>query len=316
MNLSPLSSFKGWWIFLRERFEPISTSLMILSLTAANATIAHLWEPSSFQAGPLRLLGGYCLVWLVFFHMRLFDEVKDYDTDLDVNPERPLPKGVVTLDGVGRMTLFCFVLEVALAASLGFPVLSAWCAVAGFTLLMRMEFFIGDWMRPKMELYATSHTFSATLMGLLVFSIVTNRPLSELPLAYLLAALGNWFVFNVFEFGRKTFGKEEERENVDSYSLRLNPAGAFLLLAVNIVLAWLCLQRTCGLIYLSRFAPGPDPLSLMLGAAGGISLVVFLAGIFYAMQPQAMQAKFYRGVVTLYLLAYHVAIAAAGLTVH
>jgi len=96
--------------------------------------------------------------------------------------------------------------------------------------MMRMEFFVGDWLRPRLELYAITHTFSATLLGMLIHAVTTGRQIALAEGAFLLFALGNWFVFNVFEFGRKTFAHEAERAGVDSYSARLNPAGAVALL--------------------------------------------------------------------------------------
>jgi len=105
-----------------------------------------------------------------------------------------------------------------------------WVFFLCFTLMMRMEFFVGDWLRPRLELYAITHTFSATLLGMLIHAVTTGRQIALAEGAFLLFALGNWFVFNVFEFGRKTFAHEAERAGVDSYSARLNPAGAVALL--------------------------------------------------------------------------------------
>jgi 4-hydroxybenzoate polyprenyltransferase len=169
---------------------------------------------------------------------------------------------------------------------------------------MRMEFFIGEWMEPKMELYAITHTFSAAMISLLIHNIVCFSDPAGADNAFLLFAFGNWFVFNVFEFGRKTFANEEEREGVDSYSKRLKPGGAVILLLVNIVAAFVCLYFAASM----KFAAN---LNHILVSAGIVSALVAVSGIIYSLTPNLKFAKLYRGTVTLYLLAYPAAIAIA-----
>jgi len=304
----PIASLPArWFRFMRERFEPISTTILLASLAGANGLLALGALGAPPPPWP-RALAGFALLWLVFFHMRLFDEIKDYEVDKLVNRERPLPRGLVTIEEHGWMTLACVALECALALALGFPVFSTWAALAAFTLVMRQEFFIGYWLSPRMELYAVTHTFSAALQGGLVFSVVSGLTLDAVPRAYAAAMLGNWFIFNVFEFGRKTFGREEEREGVDSYSLRLGAFGAFLLTAANLALGY-------GMLHLYAAHVGPArglDLSPLKYAALGVTLIPCAAGLAYSAAPSAVGAKRYRGAVTLYLLAYHVAILAAG----
>lgn len=307
----------GWFTFIRERFEPVSHTLMIASFASANAAIAYAVAPREFNFSAANLIPGLFLVWLVFFHMRLFDDIKDYETDKLVNKDRPLPRGVLTPIQFGAGILACIALEAAVAAWLGSKVFSTYVVVLAFTLIMRQEFFVGDWLRPQMELYAITHTFSASLMGLLIFSVTTGRTIAEVPAAYLYAALGNWFVFNVFEFGRKTFSREEEREGVDSYSLRLGPFGAFVLLGTNVFLAFAMLYLSTGnAVALDSFRelklPAPAPFMPMLMSAAAISSIVMGAGVMYGLSPSNFCAKVYRGVVSLYLVAYHVAIALTG----
>jgi 4-hydroxybenzoate polyprenyltransferase len=119
----------------------------------------------------------------------------------------------------------------------------------------------------------------------------------------LLFALGNWFVFNVFEFGRKTFGKEEERAGVDSYSARLNPWGAVALLMVNVVLAWVCFY------YAATIKFSSSATWLMLGPPLAVSLLIAVFGAIYAGKNNRALAGAYRGAVTFYLLAYPASIA-------
>jgi len=297
-----MSFISRWWQFLKERHEPFSITLMVAIFFTAVAFISY--QPG-VHAPPCweRLIVGFVLVWLIFLHMRLFDEVKDYDVDREHNPDRPLARGLIQVGEFSAMTMVCIAVELALAAVMGWPMLPAYVMVLCFTLLMRMEFFVGDWMRPQLELYAITHTFSAAMISMLIHSIVCFSDAAGSDRAMLVYALGNWFVFNVFEFGRKTFAVEEERAGVDSYSLRLKPIGAVLLLLANVALAY-------GAFYyvaITKFAAIAD--LRLLGPAAAVSLLVAVIGLLYASRPGLANAKLYRGVVTFYLLAYPAAVA-------
>jgi len=295
---------RRWWQFLKERHEPFSITLMVAIFFAAVAFVAY--QPG-VHAPPCwkRLAAGFAIVWLIFLHMRMFDEVKDYDVDREHNPERPLARGLISVGEFSAMTMLVLAIEIALAGIMQWPMLPAYMMVLCFTLLMRMEFFVGDWMRPKLELYAITHTFSAAMISMLIHSIVCFSDFAGADRGMLLYALGNWFVFNVFEFGRKTFAVEEEREGVESYSNRLKPIGAVILLLVNIALAYAAFYY----VAISKFTAVAD--WRLLAPAGAVSLLVAVIGLIYAAKPVLANAKLYRGVVTLYLLAYPATIAGA-----
>lgn len=291
-----------WWQFLKERHQPFSITLMVAIFFAAVALVAY--QPGAHGAPSwARLCVGFLIVWLIFLHMRLFDEVKDYDVDREHNPERPLARGLISVGEFSAMTMVCLALEITLAGAMRWPMLPAYMMVLCFTLLMRMEFFVGDWMRPKLELYAITHTFSAAMISMLIHSIVCFSDFAGADRAMLAYALGNWFVFNVFEFGRKTFAVEEERDGVESYSNRLKPIGAVLLLLVNVALAYAAFYY----VATTKFAAVAD--WRMLGPAAAVSLLVAVIGLLYASKPVLANAKLYRGIVTFYLLAYPAAIA-------
>lgn len=293
---------RRWWCFLRERHEPVGITLTVAAFYGANVLMGRPADPG-FAWEPVRLAAGFAVVWLVFLHMRMFDEVKDYACDREHNPERPLARGLISLGEFGTATLLVLLAELAIASNMGWASFTTMVLVLFFTLMMRMEFFVGDWMRPKLELYAVTHTFSATMLGFLSFSMATGRQLVAAGEGFALFALGNWFVFNVFEFGRKTFAREEERDGVDSYSLRLGPAGAVALLVGNMLAGYGLLWRACSSIF-------PAWPGALIGGAGALVVLVILSGIWYAARPTVAGAKLYRGVVTLYLLGYHVAIVA------
>ena len=228
----PLSS--RWWTFIVERFEPISSLTMIILFLAAHFMAS---ESTSFIRGIPLLVG----TTLFFFKLRLYDEIKDYDTDCAINPTRPLPRGLLKHKHLYRMILACIFLEMILFSTLGIgPLLGITIAII-YSLFMYKEFFIGDLIRPHLTTYAMSHTIVTVLLGIAIMSGVRNTVPWELTGNDLWFVFNNWFMFNIFEFGRKTFLTTEERENVESYSLIFSRYGAVLLVISQALLSALCI---------------------------------------------------------------------------
>ncbi|MBF0500958.1 MAG: hypothetical protein HQM09_12545 [Candidatus Riflebacteria bacterium] len=298
-----MSLFRRWWIFLQERFELFGTTLAIIAFFTANAIIALEPVEGVRTFTSIRSLSGLALMWLVFLHMRLFDEARDYQYDRKFYPTRPLARGLISLDELWKATLITIIIEVALAANLGWHVLIAYVLLLSFTLLMRMEFFIGDWLRSNLELYAISQTFSASIMGGVIGSLISGKYLISLPDGFGMFAFSNWFIFTVFELSRKTNGREEEREGIETYSLRLNPGGAIALITANLLVGvgfcfWACA---------SRF--GVIPMGVLWGNIM-LTFIVTISGLFYMYRPNRFEAEVYRTVVTFFFLAYNMIIVA------
>jgi len=134
----------------------------------------------------------------------------------------------------------------------------------------------------------------------LVFCGAPNALLAEvlswrLPAAVLLFGLANWMLFNVFEFARKSFAREEEAPGVDSYTTLYGPWGAVALTLSQVVMAvWVVGQ-------LSRTVVGQAPLWAEITLAG----VLLLAGGIFALRPQRGPANAYRATASVFLLLFY-----------
>jgi len=265
-----------WATFIRERF-PLSTHLPMIALfTAMHAVLA----PSA-DLVRTAVLGGILL--LFFFRMRLFDEIKDADTDFVLHPERPVPRGLLTVKQIKHAIALCYVLEILLC--LAFPRLLPFLWIAqGYSLLMYREFFIGGWLRPHLTTYAVTHTVVVVFLSLFSFCMAGGILPWELPLRAFGVALGCWGVFNVFEFGRKTFAAAEERPGVASYSKVWTRGGAFVLNLSQVLISLFALG------WAVPFAP------LQWGIAAGITALFAGCGAAYLVRNTARAAKIYRGV--------------------
>ena len=293
---------KKWLIFIRERFEPVSHLVMISTLFIANTLLAWALAGNPVQdfAPGLHHVAAFVVVVLMYFHLRLFDEIKDYETDKRVNPTRPLPRGLIELTEFKTITFCVTALELFIAGAFLDSPTFAWAIVMiGYSLLMFKEFFVGAWLSPKMELYAISHTLVSGLMALFICSAATGLSIRNIEAPFLFLGLANWMTFNIFEFARKTFAKGEERAEVDSYSKRLGPWGAVVLVMANAALAIACFWK------MAPYLPSGETI---LTAETIISVLLGAAGLIYAARNRTGIAKAYRGFATVYLVLFNVQI--------
>lgn len=291
-----------WRVFVVERFPPATHMPLIIFYVSANAAVAFASVGRAAVLSPGAIVG-WLIIVLVFFHLRLFDEVKDYGKDVVVHPERPLPRGLIGPGEVKKVAALCICGECVLAFLLGLPVLIAVCCVVAYSLLMYREFFVGTWLRPRLVLYALTHTVISCGMALVVFSAVTGRYLWEAPRDFALFLVANILIFNIFEFGRKTFGKEEERREVESYSKLLGPAGA-----ATSVLLMACAAAAVGLKLGGTYGAG----RVFFVAVGTLLGLTMVSSSLYAVFNNARWAKVFRGISSLFILLFAV-IMTAGL---
>lgn len=230
----------------------------------------------------------FVLILSFFFRMRLFDEIKDYEVDLKVNPTRPLARGILSITQVKKMLFFLILLELIIAGSLGLSAFLVHFAAIAYSLLMYEEFFIGDFLRPHLTTYAVSHTFVSTLLGLSSAIAMTGANVLQLPLSFFFFFLMNWAFFNLFEFARKTFAPTEERPHVPSYSNIFGCAGAWFLSISQALLGSLVIY----FLYPSK-----------LIASALLVYLVFTSG--YIVFRSEKSARFFRNISGVYLLVHY-----------
>ncbi|MEB3198777.1 MAG: AMP-binding protein [Candidatus Sericytochromatia bacterium] len=311
---------KAFHAYFQERFPLAKTLLGVAVMVAADgfATLALIQEPLSWQLAP-RFALVLALFTAVFFHLRVFDEHKDWLIDRVAFPERVLSRGWVSLRQLRMAAWGAIALELALAAWAG-PVLLVWTLVLiAYTWLMLREFYVGDWLRRHLVLYGVSHMAIISLMSLTAYAAILDA-LPSAAVAALAAQAGpdgtlggllppvaqkvwhpslmlfagmNFCLIYSLEVARKVRVPSQERPQVDTYSRRLGIPGA---LALVIGMQGLAL----GLLALAAPALHVGSLAILSGAAA-IGLVT-LAFVRFARRPSAEQAKKLEAVATLTLL--------------
>ena len=289
---------RRWRIFLQERFCWGENLPVIFLYFLANALVALKAARYSGTGWKVWLVAGF-ITWLIFLHLRIFDDIKDAVSDRSAHPKRPLPRGLISLPEAGGTAFFLPALEIVLASLLGSKPLLALLPVTCYSLLMYREFFIGKWLRPHLTTYAVTHTLVSCFIALFIFSAVTGFSYSALPLPCWIFLPVNWMLFNLFEFARKTFSPPEENPLVPSYSNRFGAWGSALLSV-----------STAGLSVYPAFWLGKLwQLSSQFFWGLGILLGLFcLSALLYALIPRPFYARTFRLLGSAFLLFYNLLI--------
>lgn len=229
-----------WAIFIWERHNPlINVTFSILFF------LAHffIFEKVDFAILSYKFVALLIGVIIFLFKLRLFDEIKDFEYDTIAYPHRPLVRGAILHPDIYQGIALCTFLEFLTFGLFGWLGLISIIIANAYAFLMFKEFFVRQWIRPKLILYAVTHTFVVPLLSLAIFSVFSSKPIWSLGQeAYIFAAM-NWLLFNVYEFGRKSFIEKEENQKADSYSKNYGRAVASLLVGSNGILAILLADK-------------------------------------------------------------------------
>ena len=283
----------NWLKFIRERFEPVSHLLMISFFVAVHGAAARSIFSVQPALGPVLL--AFSLALLFFFKLRLYDEIKDYETDLEFNPTRPLARGLLTVRQLERVIALILVFEVTILFFAGDAAAVCGTIAIVYSLLMYKEFFIGRWLRPLLTTYAMTHTIVCSMLSATLLAAFTQKlPHTIQEWSFIFAS---WFLFNVFEFGRKTFASIEERDRVPSYSKVFGRRGALVL-----VLAQLALSTV---FYVLAFDQVSIRIALLISW-----FVVLVVGVNFLNRNDIPSAKTYRHVTSLSIVLQQAALLA------
>lgn len=263
---------KRLMIFIRERFEPVSHLLMIFVFWYAHLMLSG-GEASLFEG-----LLMFSATTLFFLKLRFYDEIKDYETDKILNPKRPLARGLLSIDETKTLIIITWPSILIFFALVSLKAVVPALIALIYGVLMYYEFFIPKMIRPHLTTYATSHTVVTLFLSLALLCAHQDKALTELTPEQVLFAVMSWLLFNIFELGRKTYQKSEEREGVDTYSIIWTRPGAVVLVLIQAVVA---------------VSIGPF-IGLALKIAWSIVGLLALFGLWYILDTRVISAKIYR----------------------
>lgn len=221
--------------FLRERFPPASVVPLVGLLVAAG------FVPGTILAGgsidPLRFVLTALAVAAALLHMRMVDEVKDAPVDLAGRPDRPLPRGLVSVRELLTGAVLLLALIVVLGALLGPVALAGALLIGAWLFLADLDFGAPRAVHADLLVYALLHSPVVPLLLLFAWT-ASGAPLEPLGPLVLLMWLA-WSGGLGLEMGRKIRAPDEERPWVETYSAALGVRRATLLAGGALVMGCL-----------------------------------------------------------------------------
>jgi 4-hydroxybenzoate polyprenyltransferase len=278
-----------WFYFIKKRFNPILYAIMIFVFVNAHyAVYINFFKQSIVLNSDVIfwLISFMVIIYLFFFKLRLFDEIKDVEFDKIYYSDRPLPQGILSKKDLLIAAFIIIIIEILFFSFYGFWSFLSILITVSYSLIMYKEFFIKKWLRDHLTIYAISHTFVVVLISITIFTSLINKIFSQIPKEFFLFSFSNWFFFNIFEFARKTFAKDEERVGVDSYSKKFGKIGAVLIVLIMIGLNFAFINKTITLIF-------RDLLFVLL-------TFLMITGLLYTIFDHMYFAKIYRIIAIFY----------------
>ncbi|MCW2920958.1 MAG: UbiA prenyltransferase [Thermoleophilia bacterium] len=201
--------------FLIERFPPAPQLILMAVLFVAATLMSAVLLPGSLTGAlgdidVAKAIAGFVGSLLFIVRLRVYDDVKDADADRIENPTRPIPRGLVSIRELDVTGVVILLVEAALIASVGTLTFVVWAIAAAWSVLMRVEFFVSEWLDRHPATFAISHM---VVLGLIYGALLAmgidarggDTSVSELltePLA-LYAMLAATSIGIGFEWGRK-----------------------------------------------------------------------------------------------------------------
>ena len=217
-----------FWIYQRERFPLFSQGLLIGVISLCSVMFSVLLRDAATSAalGSSLQLPHFALAILVamgsalgfFFQMRVADEYKDYDTDLQYRSYRPVQRGLITLRELAWLAGGMMVVQLGLSLWLDVRMVLPLLLVWGYMGLMRQEFFVRDWLRRHAVAYMLSHLVIAPLIFFYITAcdwLVAGATPAPGLLWFLAVAFFNGMLY---EIGRKIRAPQDEETGVETYS--------------------------------------------------------------------------------------------------
>jgi len=282
---APASFAARLWQYQEERFPVIQHGALIAAFGASAVCLSALLRGGAPSI--VAIIVAVLVLFGFFFQLRVADEHKDNAEDTKYRPERPVPRGLVTLAELRGVAIGIGVIQVLLTAWLGWLLLGLLVLVWAWMALMTKEFFAPKFLRARPILYMVSHMMVMPLIDLYATAcdwvpaggMDGHRGFALTLAGFLLLSLVNG---STLEIARKSWGPEQEREGVETYS-KLWGAGAAGAAVMAIVLAGLA---TSAFVNVRSGAPMWCLFGLLL-----VSAWAAWSAIDYAGTPSAKTAK-------------------------
>jgi 4-hydroxybenzoate polyprenyltransferase len=280
------SFFKRFYEYQKERFPVFQYIIYIFLYYFGFFILSSYIAYKSISFSRINIVG-LISVFLVFFELRLFDEIKDYSIDLKYSPERPVQRGLISINEVKKMLSGVIAIIFIINSFYGLQNIVLILVTQCFIIIMAKEFFMGEKLKKNRILYAMLHMVVMALISLYIISHAIT--IDMLNIRYYSIIAISYLIGFIIEVGRKIEAPEDEIFGVDNYSKLFGPKkAAFLLFSLalsNSILTFLMLIQ---LKHIAAILTLFLPLIVLMGVINFInnmnkknSVIMNFSGIIY-----------------------------------
>ncbi len=206
------------WLYQAERFPLLKHGVLIASFSASAVCLSALLRGQTQFPSADALLVSFALLLTLFLQLRIADEFKDADDDRRFRPQRPVPRGLVTLKELAVIGITAGIFQAAIILTYHPPLLFILLAVWAYMALMSAEFLVSTWLKSRLFLYMTSHMLIMPLIDFLATACDWFAEGASVPAGLIWFLIISFFNGVIIELGRKTWAPDMEIPGVESYS--------------------------------------------------------------------------------------------------
>src|ERR1041385_7457659 len=140
-----------WWVYQRERFPILAHGVLIAAFSSSAVSYSAMLRDHRPRLPSIAV--AFITCFLFFLQLRIADEFKDFDEDSRYRPYRPVPRGLVHLNELGKVALVGALLQLLLALWLSPALVGLLLLVWLYLALMQKEFFLGHRLRARPASY-------------------------------------------------------------------------------------------------------------------------------------------------------------------
>ncbi len=199
-------------IYFKERYPFLARLILgCIVFLEIHFIILLNYGVTSFQIGIQEAVGAYT-VFAFLFWLRVADDLKDYETDLRLFPDRPLPSGRVYKKDI---VIICIIMElIAVVLNLIFMNnILFFCILYAYGYLMSKWFFKKKVIQPSLPLALVTHNPVQMFVNVYIISFtVIKYDLEPVSLITIMTLWTLYFPAIIWEVSRKIKAPKDEND--------------------------------------------------------------------------------------------------------
>ena len=209
---------KRFLIYQKERFPFVGHGLLIAAFTFSAVAYSRMCRGVEGFIAWKEYGWGVFITVTLFLLLRISDEFKDKEDDAKYRKYLPVPRGLIRLKELLVIAVIVLLLQL-LVIFLVFPSLIwLYIPVLIYLFLMRVEFWVPQWLKARPVIYMVSHMFIMPLIDIFASGLDWMLNDADAPKGLMFFFGVSYMNGIVMEMGRKMKSRENEEEGVVSYT--------------------------------------------------------------------------------------------------